>query len=413
MEAAMLEDHVKSPSTCRRLREGPAGPHIDAFVESLVLQGYSPIAVTEKCQFLISFMDWIARHRFGDDIAAGVGAYRAALTARRRLRDGKGHINRSMTAGGRYLQFLLREGMVPSAKLPREVWPVLGEYHAWGLEHRGLAETTLRLYEDVLGDFLATWGDNPASYTAQALRDYVIQRARPHGVRRGETIVCAVRSFLRYLVAMGKCRDGMPDAIPRFASWNLSSVPRYLEPVVVQKVIDACQPTTAARSRDRAILLLLARLGLRAGDVAALTLGDIDWRGARVAVSGKSRRREWLPLPQEVGDAILDYLRHGRPTAKLATVFMTARAPHRPLRNGTVSKIADTAIRRAGVESPTHGAHVFRHSAATAMLRHGATLASIGTVLRHRSPDTTLQYAKIDFASLVEVAMPWPEAASC
>jgi integrase len=283
----------------------------------------------------------------------------------------------------------------------------------WGVEHRGLAETTLRLYEEVIADLVATLGSDPAGYTAKILRDYVIERARPHGLRRGETIVCAVRSFLRFLVAMGRCRDGMPDAIPRFASWKLSSLPRYLEHETVQRVIDACPPTTAAHRRDRAILLLLSRLGLRAGDVVGLTVSDIDWRNARVAVSGKSRRREWLPLPQEVGDAILDYLKQARPAAKLPCVFLTTRAPYRPLRNGTVSKIADTAIRRADVASPSHGAHVFRHSAATAMLRQGASLPSIGAVLRHRLPDTTLQYAKTDFASLMDIAMPWPEVLSC
>ena len=409
----MLEAHVKSPSTCRRLREGPAGPHIDAFIESLLLQGYSPTAVGERCQCLVTFTDWIAQRGFRDDVAGGLDAYRAALAAEGRLRDSKGRISRATTAGARYLQFLRRDGLIPSPRLPREVWPVLGDFHAWGLEQQGLAETTLQLYEEVLADLIAKLGSNPASFTAKGLRDYVIERSRSHSLRRGETIVCAVRSFLRFLVAMGKCRAGMPNAVPRFASWKLSSLPRYLEPEIVQHVIDACPPTTAARRRDRAILLMLSRLGLRAGDVADLTLKDIDWRDARVAVSGKSRRREWLPLPQEVGDAILDYIRHGRPDAGISRVFLTARAPHRPLRNGTVSKIADTAIRRAGVESPSHGAHVFRHSAATAMLRQGASLLSIGAVLRHRSPDTTVQYAKIDFASLVELAMPWPEVSSC
>lgn len=409
----MLEAHVKSPSICRRLREGSAGSHIDAFIDSLRLQGFSPTAIGERCRFLVSFTDWISKHGFGDDVAGGLVAYRAALAAEGHLRDRKGRINRATTAGARYLQFLRRDGVIPLPKLSREVWPILADFYAWGLEQQGLAETTLRLYEDVLADFVAKLGDNPASYTAKGLRDYVIERARPHSLRRGETIVCAVRSFLRFLVVMGRCRAGMPDAVPRFASWKLSSLPRYLEPETVQRVIDACPPTTAAHRRDRAILLLLSRLGLRGGDIAGLSLEDIDWRGARVAVSGKSRRREWLPLPQEVGDAILEYIRRGRPVAKLSRMFLTSRAPHRPLRNGTVSKIADTAIRRAGVESPNHGAHVFRHSAATAMLRNGASLLSIGTILRHRSPDTTLQYAKIDFASLLEVAMPWPETSPC
>jgi integrase/recombinase XerD len=409
----MLEDLVESASICRRLRECPAGAHAEAFVRSLLSQGYSRIAVGQMCKFLAAFTDWVSQRGLGDDIAAGLDAYRAALAAEGRLRDDKGRINRSTTAAVRYVQFLRDESVIPSPALPHEVWPILSDFHAWELEHRGLAETTLHLYEDVLVDLLETLGDDPAMYAARELRDFVIERARPHGRRRGETIVCAVRSFLRFLVATGRCRDGIPNAVPCFASWKLSSLPRYLEAQVVQRVIDACQPTTPVRRRDRAVLLLLSRLGLRAGDVGHLTFGDIDWHNARVGLSGKSRRREWLPLPQEVGDAILGYIQHGRPAMKHSCVFLTARAPHRPLRNGTVSKIADAAIRRAGVEAPSHGAHVFRHSVATAMLRQGALLQSIGAVLRHRSPDTTLQYAKIDFASLAEVAMPWPEMSPC
>jgi integrase len=222
-----------------------------------------------------------------------------------------------------------------------------------------------------------------------------------------------VRAFLRYLVAVGRARDGLQHAIPSFASWRLSSLPRHLEPQVVERVIDACQPTSHVLRRDRAVLLLLSRLGLRSGDVIGLTFNDIDWREATLAVSGKSRRREHLPLPQEVGDAMLEYIRHGRPAVRHYRVFLTVRAPFRPLTAGCVSQIARAALHRAGVDSPSHGAHVFRHSTATAMLRQGASLASIGAVLRHRLPDTTLQYAKVDLVTLAEVAMPWPEAGRC
>lgn len=354
----------------------------------------------------------MALNAFGDDVAAGLTAY-MALATQGRPREGESTAVRARRAGKRYLHFLRRQGAVPAPKLPHEFWPMLGAFHEWGLHHRGLAETTLHLYEDVLIDLLKELGDDPGEYTARRLRDFVIERSRPHGRRRGETIVCAVRALLRFLVATGRCRDGMPDAIPRFALWKLSSVPRFLEPPTVQRVIDACPPRTPLLRRDRAILLLLSRLGLRGGDIGRITFNDIDWRDATVSVAGKSRREERLPLPQDVGDAVLDYIQHGRPATRHPQVFLTARAPHRPVNNGTVSHISSTALVRAGVESPNHGAHVFRHSAATAMLRQGATLTSIGAVLRHRLPDTTLQYAKVDFASLAEVAMPWPEASPC
>jgi len=311
------------------------------------------------------------------------------------------------------VRFLQGQGLVRVPRSSLEIWPILGAFHAWGRDQRGLAETTLSLYEDVLVDLLEKLGDDPLMYTARGLRDFVVERARPHGCRRGQTIACAVRAFLRFLVAAGRAREGMPDAIPRFASWRLSSLPRYLEPQAVRRVIDSCRPTTRVLRRDRAILLLLSQLGLRGGDVVRLTLDDIDWREATLAVSGKSRRRERLPLPQEVGDAILDYIQHGRPAVRHAHVFLTVRVPYRPLTNGAISQIAGTALARAGIESPSHGAHVFRHSAATAMLRQGASLPSIGAVLRHRLPDTTLQYAKVDLAALAEVAMRWPEVVRC
>lgn len=407
----MLEDHVKSRSTCRRLRAGSAGAHIDEFVESLVAKGYSSVTLDQICFFLDLLIEWMVRRGL-DDVSAGLAEYHR-LAALGRVRATKSTASRVRRAGKHYVRFLQGQGLVPVPCSPLGVWSVLDAFHAWGRDQRGLAETTLRLYEDVLVDLLEKLGDDPSTYTARGLRDFVIERARPHGPRRGETIVCAVRAFLRFLVATGRAREGMPDAIPRFASWKLASLPRYLEPQVVERVIDACRPTTRVLRRDRAILLLLSRLGLRAGDVIGLTFDDIDWRDATLAVSGKARRRERLPLPQQVGDAMLDYIRHGRPAVRDPHVFLAVRAPFRPLTNGGVSQIARAALRRAGVDSPNHGAHVFRHSAATAMLRQGASLASIGAVLRHRLPDTTLQYAKVDLAALAEVAMPWPEAVRC
>jgi integrase/recombinase XerD len=412
MEATTLEDYIASRSTCRRLRAGPARAHVDAFVESLVAEGYSSVTLDQICFFLGLLLDWMVRKGFGDDVSAGLVEYRR-LESLGRLRATKSTVCRARRAGKHYVRFLQGQGLLQIPRSPLDVWPVLGSFHAWGRDQRGLAETTLHLYEDVLIDLLEELGDDPAMYTARRLRDFVVERARPHGRRRGETIVCAVRAFLRFLVAVGRAREGMPDAIPRFASWRLSSLPRYLEPQAVRRVIDSCQPTTRVLRRDRAILLLLSRLGLRGGDVVRLRVDDIDWRDATLAVSGKSRRRERLPLPQDVGDAILGYIRHGRPEVRHAQVFLAARAPYRPLTSGAISQIASAALERAGVDSPSHGAHVFRHSAATAMLRQGASLSSIGAVLRHRLPDTTLQYAKVDLAALAEVAMPWPEVDRC
>jgi site-specific recombinase XerD len=178
-------------------------------------------------------------------------------------------------------------------------------------------------------------------------------------------------------------------------------------------VLDACVSDNACGLRDRAVMLLLARLGLRAGDVAGLRMEDVDWKNARIAVCGKGRRHEWLPLPQDVGDALLRYVLDARPRIGTDRVFVMIKAPSGPLTRAAVTHVARSALRRAGVKAPINGAHVFRHSAATAMLRQGASLAGVGAVLRHWSPSTTAHYAKVDFGLLGEIAQPWPEVPSC
>jgi integrase len=204
----------------------------------------------------------------------------------------------------------------------------------------------------------------------------------------------------------------MPHAIPGFASWQLSTVPRFLVAEDVERVIDSC-PVDGNGPRDKAVLLLLARLGLRAGEVARLRFDDIDWVQGLLTVSGKARRQDKLPLSQEVGDALLLYLRQNRSPLRTPEVFTTVWAPLRPLTRAAVTHIVRAALRRAGIKAPINGAHVLRHSAATSMLRSGASLAGIGAVLRHRSPRTTAHYAKVDFGLLSEIAQPWPGVTSC
>jgi integrase len=192
-----------------------------------------------------------------------------------------------------------------------------------------------------------------------------------------------------------------------------AALPRYVSAEVVEKIIGACSPERICGVRDRAILLLLARLGLRADDVVKLRLDDLDWERARLRVAGKGRREAWLPIPQDVGDAVIKWLRK-RPRISSDRVFLTGIAPWQPLANGgTVGAIVVRAIRWAGVATPTRGAHLLRHSAATTMLRRGMSLLAIGTVLRHQSIDTTVLYARVDVNMLRRVAQPWIGAASC
>ncbi len=204
----------------------------------------------------------------------------------------------------------------------------------------------------------------------------------------------------------------MQHAIPGFASWQLSTVPRFLATEDGERVIASC-PANGNGPRDKAVLLLLARLGLRASEVARLRFNDIDWLQGQLNVSGKARRQEKLPLPQEVGDALLHYLRQSRPPLRTLEVFTSVLAPVRPLTRAAVTHVVRAALRRAGIKAPINGAHVLRHSVAATMLRQGASLAGIGAVLRHRSPRTTALYAKVDFGLLSVIAQPWPAVPSC
>jgi site-specific recombinase XerD len=239
----------------------------------------------------------------------------------------------------------------------------------------------------------------------------MLERAQRYKVPRLKTYAVAIRGLLRFLVATGQCAAGREYALPPIANWQLASVPRYLVAEDVERAIAACDGER--RLRDRAVVLLLARLGLRAGEVANLEITDIDWRNGRLAVCGKSRRAEWLPLTQEVGDAIVAYLERARPRLRNPRLFLTESAPLSPLTRTTVKCIVKRTLVRAGIESAHKGAHVLRHSAATAMLRHGVSLPGVCAVLRHTSPQMTMHYAKVDFALLSEIAQPWAGRLPC
>jgi site-specific recombinase XerD len=217
--------------------------------------------------------------------------------------------------------------------------------------------------------------------------------------------------FLRFLIAEGKCSADLHAAIPVLAHWRLSSLPRYLQQEEVERIVSSCDLNSAVGKRDRAILLLLARMGLRAGDIVQLRLGDIDWEGATVELSGKGRREVRLPLTQEIGCALVAYLQDGRPRTDTDILFVRSRAPFRAFAShSAVSVIVEKAMQRADITCQSRGAaHVLRHSAATSMLRQGASLQDIADILRHGSIETTQIYAKVDVTALSLIAQPWPE----
>jgi len=211
------------------------------------------------------------------------------------------------------------------------------------------------------------------------------------------------------LLHRGAIDTNLAACVPTIATWSLSNVPKFLPAEQIQRVLDSCDRSTPIGKRNYGILLLLARLGLRAGEVVGLTLEDIDWEAGVITVRGKGKRVAQMPLPVEVGAAIADYLRRARPACSSRRVFIRDKAPLVGFANSVaICSMVDRALRRAKVESPYRGSHLFRHSLATTMLQHGASLPEIGDLLRHRRPDTTAIYAKVDLASLRSIALPWP-----
>lgn len=411
----MLEEHMKSPVTRRRLLAGPAGPHVTDFAEWLLASGYTSGSVRSILQSLAGWTDWMTARRYSvaDVVEAEVAC--TALLVSPRLHYARGPNKASLTAARHFVRYLRQLGLIEApATTPilAERWPIIAAFHVWMLSHRGLRESSLGVYEPVIADLLGALGDEPRSYTAADLRAFVARRVEPHGVWRAKVIVVAVRAFLRFLGVTGRAPVGLEHALPTFRLRQTATIPRYIERDDLQRVIGSCDGSAVGRRRDKAVILLFARLGLRAGEVASLTFGDFDWKEGRIAVSGKNRRPEWLPLPQDVGDAVLAWV-DVRPAIRSNRVFTTILAPHVPLTRASATHVARAAFVRANVKAAVNGAHALRHSAATAMLREGATLAGVGAVLRHRSPGTTTIYAKVDFGVLAEIAQPWPEVTSC
>jgi len=273
--------------------------------------------------------------------------------------------------------------------------------------HRGLAETTIKLYSRAAMQVVDALGEDFGQYDAVSLRSFVADRSRHSGFGAMKPFLSGARSFLRYLVCEGLCRSGLDEAMPSMARWRLAEIPQSPTASQIEQIINSCDLGSLIGIRNRAIILLLTRLGLRVSDVAALRLTDVDWEDGSFVVSGKNRYEVRLPLPQDVGGAILDYLEL-RPPVGTDHVFIKAYAPLHSLCPSSVAGAVAETMRWAGL-SGRFCAHSLRHAAATQMLRQGASLFEIGTVLRHRSIDTSAHYAKVDLDLLHQVTQPWPE----
>lgn len=399
---------------------GSAQPYLEGFAAELISRGYSELSTRDYVRSAVHLGQWMESRRremgkLGDETLSLFARHKCQCAFGRR--HGQCPSQRSMKRARRFAEYLSHLGVgVPLTSPAPKVLPTpLVGFRNWMTQHRGIKARTVDRYERLIEELLPALGSDPAQYDAALVRQVLLRQVKGLSRSYAKTYVTALRAFLRFLTVEGRCRPHLDQAVPALPEWNLSALPRYLEKEDVERVIASCDRSHPQGMRDRAILLLLARLGLRGGDIKTMRLGDFDWEEGTLRVLGKGRREVRLPLAQDAGEAVIDYIVHARPTTETDRVFLCLNAPIRPLAtSASVSDVVRLALNRAGiVNPPSKGAHLLRHSAATHMLRSGASLDVIASVLRHQSPDSTAYYAKVDTGLLGQIAQPWPEEESC
>ena len=400
---------MKTPPNTSSGSFGPLSSFITPYLAQVREQGYAVGSLYEQIHVLKVCDRWLKRT--GRDMhSLDESAMQDCL--RNMVKRGYGK-NAGLATLRRLLAILRQMGVAPAAKVVRScpTEQLICAYERYLLEERNLASASVEHLRLVAGRFLTeSFGDAPlrlSELRAPDVTAFVQRHAHKHSSFHARHLVSGMRVFLRFLQYKGFIESDLSFAVPTVARWSLSTLPKHLSAAQVRQVLSHCDRRTALGRRNYAILLLLARLGLRAGEVVRLQLEDIEWENMRVTVCGKGKPAQ-LPLPADVARAIANYLRHDRPRCACRRLFIRDYAPIGGLsRNTSISKIVQCALAKAGVVSARKGAHLLRHSLATNMLRKGASLEEIGEVLRHKSPDTTAIYAKVDLNSLRTLTLPW------
>ncbi|MCE7006410.1 tyrosine-type recombinase/integrase [Kibdelosporangium philippinense] len=382
------------------------GPFVSGFRTSLSEQGYSVLAVGNMLTDMGALGRWMQEHdvqpgQLSSAVIADFGS--DCLAAGRRKVP-------SVKSFAPLLRFLRGEEVIgdpPASESALE--RLLVDYRGWLAAERGLAEMTIIRYENLARWFLQQLTDDAIELGALSgaqVVTFLLRESERVSVGSAKGRVAELRSLLKFLYVRGLTPHLLTTAVPPVAGWRDTSIPKALPAGHVQRLLDSCDRCGPVQVRDYAILMLVARLGLRSIEVARLKLGDIDWRGGRIILRGKASREDGMPLPADVGQALADYLADVRPATSVRSVFLSCKAPRRGIRPDLVSDVTRRACDRAGLRRV--GAHRLRHSLATEMLRRGVKLVDIGQVLRHRDLATTALYAKVDLATLRSIALPWP-----
>lgn len=394
--------------------EGPLAPYADRLAVWLLARGYTDLSVAELLRLLGHLSRWL--------VSTGVeasGLDASAVEEYCRARRAEGRTARRMPASlGCLLEFLRSEGLAPAAPAPVAVLArsedeeLLGRYREYLAVERGLVDKVVRPWVGVAESFMTGHPGlgSGTVITAVEVTAFCVAELPRRGGASARNLAAALRSFLRFAHVEGVVAAPLAQAVPSVSNRKGTALPRGVNAEIVARLLASCDRDTPVGRRNYAMLLVLARLGLRAGEVVGLGLDDFDWRAGEVVVRGKGGRRDRLPLPNDVGEAVVDYLRHGRPAIEERVVFVRAIAPLGPFTPARVSGVVYEACARAGV--PQFSAHRLRHSVATDVLRAGGDLVEVGQLLRHARVGTTAIYAKVDHAALAPLAPAWPGSAS-
>jgi len=404
----MLEHLYPRSSMATRLRSTPLGAYVDGFAEVLSNQGYSPDVLREKLSAVGKLGRWLSERKI--PISSLDEHYLDEFLGQ--TRSGPFH-----AAAEQILEHLRQLGVV--ARLPLEPDrrpPILRKFEEYLARERGIKPRSIRYQLDVAQQFLIERFGSDGVFACGKLctadvTHFIERHAYAHKPATCQTMFSVLRSFLRFLYVRGETPTDLTGCVLRVAGWRLAALPTFLPPDQVEAVIRGVDGSVPSGRRDRAILLLLARLGLRSGEVVNLVLEDINWEMGTISVKGKSAQHNCLPLPWDVGEAVADYLIHERPTCTWRNVFLRAIAPYGPMRApGVLTCMVARRFRRVGLQPPKMGARVLRHSLASRMLQDGNTLDEIRDILGHESHATTEIYAKVAITGLRELALPWPGA---
>lgn len=413
----MLNQLFPNPNVLKRITASSLGSLVQSYATFLHAKRFSPSTMQHRIRAAAHFGYWIDTQRVEiNNIDVGIlEKFINHLSTCNCPKSRPGEHPHTAAGARGFLEYLAEMGAIPSF-LPvhnesssRKL--LLDKFFQWTQLNRGISRQTGIAQCSHAITVLDSLGDDPECWTVKDIRQFVLSHFEQYKASYVKAVGSNLRAFLRFLVIEGLCQPELIDAVPKTAHWTLSEIPRHLSPESVDKVIAASSSLPRSELRDRAILSLLAGLGLRGRDIVNLCLSDIDWNQGQIRFVGKGRRETWLPLPQGAGDALLAYLEHERPPSNYNQVFLRTRVPFQPFKGvAAVQQIVRLALKKADVEHPRGvTTHLFRHSLARRLLAQNIPLEGIGVVLRHRNLQTTAQYAKIDINMLQTVIQPWPE----